>query len=191
MKEFAKSGRPRSTQADRSIIQATLDLLAEVGYERTSIEAIASRAGVGKTTIYRRYSSKAELVADALESRREQISIPDTGDFWRDFEILIEQGIPKQDSYLERQTIATIVSTSSSNPEFAEIYWKKYVLPRRKAFCQVFDRAKERGEISPDVDNDFIVDLLIGYVLFTLCIKPQTEPFEVSIRVLSGFLLNQ
>jgi len=72
-------GRPRSTQSHRAILQAILELLAEVGFERMTIDAIATRAGVGKTTIYRRYNAKVELVADAIESLREEVVIPDTG----------------------------------------------------------------------------------------------------------------
>jgi AcrR family transcriptional regulator len=64
------AGRPRSHQSHQAILQATLDLLAEMGYDRLSIDAIAAHAGVGKTTIYRRYRSKEELVADAIESIR-------------------------------------------------------------------------------------------------------------------------
>ena len=71
-------GRPRSIQSHRAMLQATLELLAEVGFDTMSIEAIAARAGIGKTTIYRRYASKAELVADAIESIRAEIVIPDT-----------------------------------------------------------------------------------------------------------------
>ena len=66
-------GRPRSSASHQKILKAALQLLAEVGFEAMSIEAIATRAGVGKTTIYRRYSSKDELVADAIESIREEV----------------------------------------------------------------------------------------------------------------------
>ncbi|WP_254721945.1 TetR/AcrR family transcriptional regulator [Kovacikia minuta] len=83
-------GRPRSAQSHQAMLQATLELLAEVGFEAMSIEAIATRAGVGKTTIYRRYSSKAELVADAIESIREEVLLPDTGSLWGDMDALIQ-----------------------------------------------------------------------------------------------------
>ncbi|WP_414589293.1 TetR/AcrR family transcriptional regulator [Scytonema sp. PCC 10023] len=71
MSDTAKKplGRPRSTQSHQAILQATLELLAEVGFERMSMNAIATRAGVGKPIIYRRYKSKEELVADAIESK--------------------------------------------------------------------------------------------------------------------------
>jgi len=81
-----RPGRPRSVESHQAILQATLDLLGEVGFDCMSIDAIAARAGVGKTTIYRRYSSKEELVASAIESLREEIVIPDTDSLWGDLD---------------------------------------------------------------------------------------------------------
>jgi AcrR family transcriptional regulator len=79
-------GRPRSVESHQAMLQATLELLAEVGFDGMSIDAIAARAGVGKTTIYRRYVSKEELVADAIESVREEVVIPDTGNLQDDID---------------------------------------------------------------------------------------------------------
>ncbi|WP_375513253.1 TetR/AcrR family transcriptional regulator [uncultured Nostoc sp.] len=176
------SGRPRSIHADQAIVQATLDLLAEVGYESMSIEAIASRARVGKTTIYRRYTSKEELVADAIESLRDDLVIPDTGRFWGDMDILINNAAKKIDSPLGRQTLALIISTASSNPQFAEVYWTKYTKLRREAFSKVLERAKSRGEIHKDADVDLIIDLLSGSLYYALIFKPTTEPVETYMR---------
>src|SRR5262249_7192709 len=61
-------GRPRDPEADRAILQATIELLSEEGYEGLSIESVAARAGVGKTTIYRRWPSKEPLVVDAIKA---------------------------------------------------------------------------------------------------------------------------
>ncbi len=176
------SGRPRSIHADQAILQATLDLLAEVGYQSMSIEAIAARAGVGKTTIYRRYTSKEEIVADAIESLREDTSIPDTGSFWGDMDILIENAGKKINSPLGRQTLALIISTASSNPQFAEVYWKRYTQVRREAFAKVLERAKLRGEIHKDADIDLIIDLVSGSLYYALIFKPTTEPVEAYMR---------
>jgi AcrR family transcriptional regulator len=85
-----KPGRPRSAQSHQAILRATLELLAEVGFGVMSIEAIAARAGVGKTTIYRRYTCKEELLADAIENVREEVLIPNTGNLWGDIDTLIE-----------------------------------------------------------------------------------------------------
>ncbi|MEH2000019.1 MAG: TetR/AcrR family transcriptional regulator [Nostoc sp.] len=183
------SGRPRSIHADQAILQATLDLLAEVGYESMSIEAIASRAGVGKTTIYRRYTSKEELVADAIESLRDDLLIPDTGRFWGDMDILINNAATKIDSPLGRQTLALIISTASSNPQFAEVYWTKYTKLRREAFSKVLERAKFRGEIHKDADVDLIIDLVSGSLYYALIFKPTTEPVEAYMRRTMNLLL--
>ncbi|MBD2447740.1 TetR/AcrR family transcriptional regulator [Nostoc sp. FACHB-152] len=176
------SGRPRSSQADQAILQATLDLLAQIGYQSMSIEAIASRAGVGKTTIYRRYTSKEELVADAIESLREDLQIPNTGSFWGDMDIVIENAANRIQSPLGRQTLALIISTASSNPQFAQVYWKKYTQPRRDAFAQVLERAKSRGEIQPDADIDLIIDLVSGSLYYALVFKPTSAPLTAYMR---------
>ncbi|MEH1822291.1 MAG: TetR/AcrR family transcriptional regulator [Nostoc sp.] len=183
------SGRPRSIHADQAILQATLDLLAEVGYESMSIEAIASRAGVGKTTIYRRYTSKEELVADAIESLRDDVAIPDTGSFWGDMDILINNAAKKIDSPLGRQTLALIISTASSNPQFAEVYWTKYTKLRREALSKVLERAKSRAEIHKDADVELIIDLLSGSLYYALIFKPITEPVEAYMRRTMNLLI--
>ncbi|MEH2262173.1 TetR/AcrR family transcriptional regulator [Nostoc sp.] len=183
------SGRPRSIHADHAILQATLDLLAEVGYQSMSIEAIASRAGVGKTTIYRRYNSKEELVADAIESFRDDLAIPDTGSFWGDMDILINNAAKKIDSPLGRQTLALIISTASSNPQFAEVYWTKYTKVRREALSKVLKRAKSRGEIHKDADIELVIDLLSGSLYYALIFKPITEPVEAYMRRTMNLLL--
>ncbi|MEH2317390.1 TetR/AcrR family transcriptional regulator [Nostoc sp.] len=182
-------GRPRSIHADQAILQATLDLLAEVGYESMSIEAIASRAGVGKTTIYRRYTCKEELVADAIESLRDDLAIPDTGSFWGDMDILINNAAKKIDSPLGRQTLALIISTASSNPQFAEVYWTKYTKLRREAFSKILERAKSRGEIHKNADVDLIIDLVSGSLYYALIFKPTTEPVEAYMRRTMNLLM--
>ncbi|MFN6566677.1 TetR/AcrR family transcriptional regulator [Dendronalium sp. ChiSLP03b] len=183
------SGRPRSAHADQAILQATLDLLAEVGYQSMSIEAIASRAGVGKTTIYRRYTSKEELVADAIESLREVFPIADTGSFWGDIDILINNAAKKILSPLGRQTLALIISTASSNPQFAQVYWTKYTMPRREVFAKVLERAKSRSEIQKDADIDLIIDLVSGSLYYALIFKPTPEPVEAYMRRTINLLL--
>src|ERR1051326_8266077 len=76
-----KPGRPRSAQADQAILSAALEELAEVGFEALSIEAVAARAGVGKTTIYRRWPSKMELALEALSMVHTEVPVIDTGNF--------------------------------------------------------------------------------------------------------------
>jgi len=186
-----KTGRPRSIQSHQAMLQATLELLGEVGFDTMSIDAIAARAGVGKTTIYRRYASKAELVADAIESIREEIMIPDTGNLQDDMEAIIQNAAQITLSPLGRQTVAMIISSASSNTQFAQIYWIKYLQPRRQTFAIVIERAKARNEISLDLDSDLVFDTMSGIMLYALIFPPTSESWTAYIhRALSLLFRN-
>ncbi|HBL11475.1 MAG TPA: TetR family transcriptional regulator [Cyanobacteria bacterium UBA11162] len=175
-------GRPRSVQSHQAMLQATLELLAEVGFDAMSIEAIATRAGVSKTTIYRRYASKEELVADAIESVREEILIPDTGNLQGDIDALIQNAAQITLSPLGRQTVAMIISSASSNAQFAQIYWTKYLQPRRKTFAVVLERAKARNEIPTDLDSDLVFDMMSGIMLYALIFQQNSESWTIYVR---------
>jgi AcrR family transcriptional regulator len=83
-------GRPRSEASHQAIIRATLELLLEVGYGPLTMEAVRLRAGVGKATIYRRWSSKEELVRDAIVALHEEFDVPDTGSLRGDYHAIAE-----------------------------------------------------------------------------------------------------
>jgi len=154
-----------------------------------SIEAIATRAGVGKTTIYRRYRSKDELIADAIENIREEVLIPDTGNLWSDIDTLIENAAQITLTPLGRQAVAMIISSASSNPGFARIYWEKYLQPRRQTFAIVIERAKARNEVQKDLDPDLVFDTMSSIMLYTLISPPISEFWEAYVRrALSRFL---
>ena len=175
-------GRPRSVKSHQAIIKATLELLGEVGFQAMSIEAISTRARVGKTTIYRRYDSKEELVADAIESIRQDVIIPDTGNLYSDLDELVEKAAQITLSPIGRQTVAMIISSAAGNSQFAQIYWKKYLQPRREAFAIVIERAKTRNEIADNIDSGLIFDSMSGIMLYALIFSPKTESWIEYVR---------
>ncbi|MGB3291620.1 MAG: TetR/AcrR family transcriptional regulator [Phormidesmis sp.] len=193
MKDAKKKspGRPRSAASHQAMLQATLELLGKVGYEAMSIEAIASLAKVGKTTIYRRYSSKEELAADAIESIREEILIPDTGDLWRDMDALLENAAKITLTPLGRQAIAMIISSAASNARFAQIYWEKYLQPRRQAFAIIIERAKARNEVQSDLDAGLVFDAISGIMLYALIFPPTSESWTNYVRRTLALLFKQ
>jgi AcrR family transcriptional regulator len=193
MNDSAKKqpGRPRSAASHQAILQATLDLLAKIGYERITIDAIAAHAGVGKTTIYRRYRSKEELVADAIETLREEIEIPDTGTVGGDLDCIIESAVKTTLTPLGRQILAMIIGAASSSPQFGQVYWTKYLKPRRQAFHVVIERAKARHEIQADTDSDIVFDLMSGIMLYALVFQPTHEPVEAYIRRAIALILKR
>jgi AcrR family transcriptional regulator len=174
-------GRPRSQQTHQAILQATLELLSDVGFERLSIEAIATRAGVGKTTIYRRYSSKEELVADAIENVRQEIAIPDTGSLDGDLGALIKNAAQISLTPLGRKAVGMIMSSAASNPQFAQIYWTKYLQPRQQAFAMVIERAKVRKEVQLDLDPNLVFTAISGIMLYALIFPPASESWAVYV----------
>jgi AcrR family transcriptional regulator len=176
------NGRPRSIESDRAIWQATLELLAEAGFDRLSIEAIAARARVGKTTIYRRYTSKEELVADAIESVRSEVIIPDTGSLTSDLDALVEMAAQITLTPLGRRSVGSIVSSAASNPAFAQIYWQRYLEPRRQAFAVVIDRAKVRKEVKATLDPSLVFDTMSGIMLYALIFPPTDESWVTYVR---------
>ena len=184
-------GRPRSVQSHQAMLRSTLELLAEVGYDAVSIEAIAARAGVGKSTIYRRYTCKEELIADAIENIREDVTIPDTNNLWGDIDALIQSAAQITLNPVGRQTVAMIVSSASSHPEFAQIYWTKYLQPRRQAFSVVLERAKARNEIPADLDPGLIFDIMSGIMLYSLIFQPTNESWETYVRRALALLLKE
>lgn len=174
-------GRPRSPEVHRAILDSTLALLAELGFERMSIEAIAAHAGVGKTTIYRRWKTKEELVADALSSVKTTPAVPDSGDLRTDVTILADAFATAVRDPLGRRVITLIIDTLTNNPALAERYWERFGALKNDALRAVLTRARERGQLHPDANLDVILDLLSGYVLYQLLVKPPSQAFQTGI----------
>ena len=175
------SGRPRSPEAHRAILDSTLALLGELGFERMSIEAIAAHAGVGKTTIYRRWKTKEDLVADALSSVKATPVVPDTGDLRADVTILAEAFATAVRDPLGRRVITLIIDTLTNNPALAELYWERFGALKNDALRTVLLRACERGQLREDANLDVILDLISGYVLYQLLVKPPSQAFQSGI----------
>jgi AcrR family transcriptional regulator len=142
-----------------------------------------------KSTIYRRYTSKAELIADAIENVREEIILPDTGTLWGDIEALIQNAAQITLSPTGRQTVSMIISSASSNPQFAQIYWTKYLHPRRQSFAVVLERAKARNEVQVNLDPDLVFDTMSRIMLYALIFPPTAESWTAHVRRALDLLL--
>ncbi|HET7035203.1 MAG TPA: TetR/AcrR family transcriptional regulator [Thermomicrobiaceae bacterium] len=159
-------GRPRSRAAQQAILDATLELLAESGFEGMSVEAVAERAGVGKATIYRRWKSKQELVAAALATIDAQVTVPDTGSTRGDLQALIRTFYRVTTSgTVLGPSIGRVLVAAAHNPELLRLL-RETVMAKRKAMgSQILRRGVERGEVRPDVNLDLVIELLVGLIL--------------------------
>jgi AcrR family transcriptional regulator len=159
-------GRPRDPQVDRAILGATLELLGEDGFDGLSIEAVAARAGVGKTTVYRRWPSKIPLVVDALTAMKAptQAAVAE-GMSTREALVRAMGGFTKPDQGSAARVLAGLVDAMSRNEELAAAVRSVLVAERERGLVAVIERGKARGEIRPDVDARVMVDLLGGPVV--------------------------
>lgn len=162
-----KPGRPRSAQANQAILRAALEELAEVGFEALSIEAVAARAGVGKTTIYRRWPSKTELTVEAVSLIHTEVPVIDTGNF-RDDLLAILRGAFQLRTTLVEQLLLKVMGEVKTHPEVFQVFMARHVTPRFQAIIQMIERAKARGELRQDIDPALVVDLAAGPFFFQI-----------------------
>jgi AcrR family transcriptional regulator len=159
--------RPR-VEGDREaqILDAALVLLARVGYDRMTMDAIAAEARAGKATLYRRWSTKSSLVVDAILRSKETLQAPevDTGTLRGD---LIAMACSHGGLSDERsaQVMAGIITALHHDPDFAEEFRTRVVAPKTESARAIFDRARARGEITADVDVDLLSPALAAIVM--------------------------
>ena len=159
-------GRPRDPEVDRAILTATIELLGEEGFDQLSIEAVAARAGVGKTTVYRRWPSKVRLVVDALSAMKAPAPAFVAEDLpTREALARAMEGFTKPHEGSAARVLAGLVDAISRDDELATAVRNVLVAERQRRLGTLIERGKERGEIRPDVDERVMVDLLGGPVV--------------------------
>jgi len=176
IEEPRRPGRPRDARVDQAVLDATLDLVAEVGFEAMSMEGVAARAGVGKTTIYRRWASKEDMVVAAVSRVHAAAPIVDTGNLRDDLLALArsaEQGSPRV--ALER-LLPRFLGEAATNPALFEAYQDAIIAPRIGQFTTLIERAQARGEIRADLDAGVVVDMVTGAVVSRFLITGRLAP---------------
>jgi AcrR family transcriptional regulator len=179
-------GRPRDPAADAAILRAAAELLVERGVDRTSIELIARRAGVAKVTVYRRWSSKEELLAHAIETVRDDL--PAVTAAARPAEALpeaIEELLPRWGAVLAdprfRALSARLLAAGHDHPELLAAYREHHLLPRRERARATMVRAQEHGLLDRDADVDVLIDMMEGAVIRHLLLDAQElDPAEIT-----------
>jgi AcrR family transcriptional regulator len=175
MSETAESprrtpGRPRSEASHQAIIRATLELLLEGGYRSLTMEGVRARAGVGKATIYRRWSSKEELIRDVVGFMHDNLQAPDTGSLRGDYEGMASLVRAAARRAGAATLMPRLLGDVANDPELRAIFYDNLVEPRRAQMRAVLQRAVARGEIRDDVDIELIIDLFAGPVVYRLLI---------------------
>lgn len=180
-------GRPRDPRVDAAAIEATLSLLAEVGYDALTIDAVALRAGIGKPTIYRRWHGKETLVCDALRSLHEGVEVPDTGSVWGDLVLLVHDLVRLTNETVVGAVMGRLVGAALSNPHLMEIFEESVLLPHRQAARLVIARGIARAELRPDTDVELTIDQVLGPIHYRLLFQgPSSVTADLPCRLLNG-----
>ncbi|MFC4003356.1 TetR/AcrR family transcriptional regulator [Prauserella oleivorans] len=187
----------RSERSRQAILGATRALIAEVGYAKLSIEAIASRAGVGKQTIYRWWPSKGAVVFDAIlalseQSPGEPVALPDTGDLEADLKQVVRATVAEFSDPAFDAPIRALTTELVHDAELAALYEKRVAAPVDEAKKERLRSAQRAGQLRADADLDLVLDLLYAPVFrrWLLRTGPLTAEFadavvEATVRAFS------
>jgi AcrR family transcriptional regulator len=185
-----KLGRKRDHTRDPEIMDAALEVLAETGYDGMTIDMVATRAKAGKATLYRRWSSKSDLVLDAVACMKsvDLDALPDTGTLRGDLVGMIKT--PNiRDSERKLKIMAGIVSMVARDPDMAEAARQALVEPRASANRIILQRAIDRGEIPATVDIEMISLISASMVSYRVLMLNRPVDREFLISVIDGVVL--
>lgn len=175
-----KPGRPRSKKSHEAILIATREILFDSGVHALSIEGVAAKARVGKTTIYRHWSSKEELMSEAIGAISDEIEIPDTGNVLSDLTMVLKgmADVADQASGSSVQAMRKVLAGLMGSPALMDVYKAQFVNPRRNVLTQIIKKGVTRGEIRQDIDIDNLINIVGGSYFYTILMNetpPSTE----------------
>ncbi|MGH1376182.1 MAG: TetR/AcrR family transcriptional regulator [Alphaproteobacteria bacterium] len=197
MEATAKKGRPRSEKSRKAILNATNKLLLQTSVQELSIEAIAKKAKVGKTTIYRWWPNKTAVVMDALANQPGmQTPLPTASSHKEAIEMQLDKLIRLVDSN-NGQTIAQLFSEAQGSDVSLKIFKDNLLEPLMDAIRYSINEGQKTGEFRDDVNATFIIDMLCGPIFFRLMAHPEhlTDEFhdaysKEAIKILSPAFKN-
>lgn len=177
----AKRGRPRDAAKDQLILQAAQELLAEVGYEQFTMEAIATRVGASKATLYRRWASKAELVAGVIGDLEWSAPAPDTGSLRED--LLELTGVWFAEDKMRDQIFMNLLAALPRDEKLRELFMTRVSIPRGIAIEAVISRAIKRGELSGGAGLEPLRGALPALVFHRLAVeaRPVDKKYIASV----------
>jgi AcrR family transcriptional regulator len=178
---------------EAEILDAALDVLAEVGYDRLTMDAVALRAKASKATLYRRWNGKVQLVIDALHHDHQQHHYTekgpvDTGTLRGDL-IAAFCGHGGLTDKPEVDTFGAILTAITRDAEFAEAFRTEVLAPKLAGSKAMFERAKERGEIRADIDIELLAPALAGIVLHRFFLVGEPPTPELVTQVIDQIIL--
>jgi AcrR family transcriptional regulator len=185
------ASRPR-IEGDREaeILDATLTLLASAGYDRLTMDAVASAAKASKATLYRRWSTKAELVVDAIIRAKgaPKVGASDQGSLRDDLIAISCHGGGLNDK-TALSTMAAVITALHHDQEFKRAFIERFVGPRMEETLLVYRRAKARGEISAEIDVELLGTVLPAVILHRVFMLDLPVDEAIIVRIIDEIVL--
>ena len=179
---IAQLGRPRETEIDNKVLQATLEQLASMGYSRMSVDQIAKSACTTKPAIYRRWASKADLATAALAWLQSDGIPQPTGDVRADLIALLQDFRTKLMRPNGMAMIGTLLVEEKHNPDLLKCFRERIVVPRRRGIEKILQEGQSNGQVSSDADIATVTNLLVGaFYAQYLTGKPAAKDFHVRV----------
>ncbi len=163
-------GRPRDARADRAILAAALELIAERGVHDFRMNDVAERARVGKAAIYRRHRSKEDLVVAAIAALVDEIAVPDSGSTHADVLELMRGAVAVYTDPIAAGVMPSLVAALRRSPALAKMVRQGFLAGRRAALREVLERGVARGDLRADLDFELALDVLGGALFYRLLI---------------------
>jgi AcrR family transcriptional regulator len=174
---------------DAAILEATRELLIEQGVHGLTVEGVAARAGVAKTTIYRRYRSKHELaVAVLFDMVQQVVAVEDLGDTRAELITLVNGAVRVLESTLMGRVMRGLVSDFATDPDLGEAFREQIVSVRIAEVRRLVDRGIERGDLAPEADYELVHELLFGPVYYRLLLSGAPLDAELAERIVDAVL---
>jgi AcrR family transcriptional regulator len=172
-------GRPRSTEAQEKILAATAKLLSEGGFQAVTIEAVAARAGVAKTTLYRWWPNRAAVALDCVSARMAPIAdAPRAGSYRKRFQRQLKATIHLLNGK-QGHAILALIGAKQTDPVLGKAYSEQIARPRRAQTRRMAQQAIEAGELAPGTNPDLFLDAIYGPLYYRKVVsgEPVTDDF--------------
>ncbi|MBA4020997.1 MAG: TetR family transcriptional regulator [Gordonia sp.] len=169
------AGRPRDRGIDEAILRATAELLVSVGYAALTLAAVAQRAGTTKTALYRRWSSKAQLVHEAAFPAPVTTLIPESGDLTTDIRALIAGSRSIFTNPVTRAALPGLLGEVGADPVLNKLVMQRFQDGVFAAMRLRLHRAVERGEVRAGIDPDRLLEVIGGTTILRLLLRPDED----------------
>ena len=180
---------PPPARRHAEILDATRELLAESGVRRLTVEGVAARAGVAKTTIYRHWRSKDELALTVLIDMVEQVvAVPDLDETRAELVAFVDGAVRILGSTLMGRVMQGLVSDLAVDPELARAFRERVVAVRIAEVRRLVERGIERGDLRPDMDRELAHELLFGPIYYRLLLSGAPLEPGLAERVVDAVL---